>query len=115
MKRLATLFSVLADESRLQILWLLLQHPELCVCDLMTALQVPQSKASRHLAILRAADLVTDRRQGQWTHYSLNRNASEPVLEALALVDKALTGTEAAQRLQDNLNSWLKAKATSNA
>ncbi len=44
---------VLADEARLIMLWLLFNHRELCVCDIMAALEITQSKASRHLAALK--------------------------------------------------------------
>ncbi len=66
----AELFKALADDTRLRILNLLAQG-ELCVCDIMTVLGVGQSKVSRHLACLRHAGLVNDRRKGVWMHYSL--------------------------------------------
>lgn len=66
----AELFKALADETRLRILNLLVRG-ELCVCDIMAVLAIGQSKASRHLACLRNAGLVNDRREGVWMHYSL--------------------------------------------
>ena len=71
MKDVAQFFKLLADEARIQMLWLLFNHRELCVCDLMAAMREPQSKVSRHLAYLRAAGLVLDRREGKWRHYSI--------------------------------------------
>ncbi len=71
MKEIARFYKVLADESRLRMLWLLLNHRELCVCDFTAVLGITQSKASRHLATLRLAGLVDDRREGAWSHYSL--------------------------------------------
>jgi ArsR family transcriptional regulator len=64
------LFRALADETRLRILNLLVRG-ELCVCELTEVLDIGQSKASRHLAYLRNAGLVSDRREGAWMHYSL--------------------------------------------
>jgi len=64
------LFNAMSDPTRLRLLALLRQG-ERCVCDLVDALRVPQARASRHLARLRAAGLVTSRRQGYWTYYSL--------------------------------------------
>ena len=61
MKETARFFKVLADEARLQMLWLLFNRRELCVCDIMAVLEITQSKASRHLAALRNAGLATDR------------------------------------------------------
>ena len=57
MKEPAQFFKVLADESRLKMLWLLFNRQELCVCDVMAVLEITQSKASRHLAALRNAGL----------------------------------------------------------
>jgi ArsR family transcriptional regulator len=70
MKKLAQTFKALSDETRLRILVLLTQG-ELCVCDLMAVLQLPQSTVSRHLAYLRNAGLLTDRREGVWMYYRL--------------------------------------------
>jgi len=66
------LFKALADETRLRIL-ALLSHGELCVCHLHEALGISQPNVSRHLAILRAAGIVEDRREGKWIHYRLLR------------------------------------------
>ena len=70
MKKTAQIFKSLADETRLRIL-LLLGDDELCVCDLMAVLQLPQSTVSRHLAYLRNAGFVDARRQGIWMYYRL--------------------------------------------
>jgi ArsR family transcriptional regulator, arsenate/arsenite/antimonite-responsive transcriptional repressor len=70
MKTTARLFKALSDETRLRIL-ALLREGELCVCDLMAILELPQSTVSRHLAYLRNAGLVDDRRQGVWMFYRL--------------------------------------------
>ncbi len=64
------LFKALADETRLRIL-ALLGRQELCVCQIVQTLDIGQSKASRHLAHLKNAGLVKDRRDGLWMHYSL--------------------------------------------
>jgi len=71
MKTLAQLFKSLEDETRLRIMALLLDAGELCVCDLIAVLQLPQSTVSRHLAYLKNAGWLRDRRKGVWIHYSL--------------------------------------------
>ncbi len=63
-------FRAFSDPTRLRILHLL-RGGELCVCDLVEVLGVPQPKASRHLAYLRKAGLVLARKQGLWSYYSL--------------------------------------------
>ncbi|MEK6248982.1 MAG: metalloregulator ArsR/SmtB family transcription factor [Planctomycetales bacterium] len=79
------LFKALADETRLRILNLLCRK-ELCVCQIVEVLEIGQSKASRHLAHLRHAGLVTDRREGLWIYYSLgdpSREIQRQVIEWL--------------------------------
>ncbi len=63
-------FRMLGDRTRLRIVNLLARGP-LCVCDIQFLLQQPQSSVSRHLAHLRMADLVRDRRDGMRTFYEL--------------------------------------------
>lgn len=60
----------LADPTRLRIVSLL-RHGELCVCDLMESLQLPQSTISRHLSFLKNAGWVSASRDGKWMHYKL--------------------------------------------
>jgi ArsR family transcriptional regulator len=64
------MFRAFSDRTRLRILHLLLQG-ELCVGDIVTALDMPQPRISRHLAYLRKAKLVNVRKQGLWCYYSL--------------------------------------------
>jgi ArsR family transcriptional regulator, arsenate/arsenite/antimonite-responsive transcriptional repressor len=63
-------FKGLSDRTRLRITTLL-THGELCVCDLMEILALPQSTISRHMARLKSAGIVQDRRAGKWVYYSL--------------------------------------------
>lgn len=65
-------YKSLADETRLRCVLLIAQEEELCVCELMEALQDIQPKISRHLALLRKNQLLVDRRQGQWIYYRIN-------------------------------------------
>lgn len=67
-----TFAKALADQTRLRILSLLSQNPELCVCELTEALALAQPKISRHLAILRETGLLQDRKLGLWVHYRLH-------------------------------------------
>jgi ArsR family transcriptional regulator, arsenate/arsenite/antimonite-responsive transcriptional repressor len=64
------LFRAFSDRTRLRILHLL-QPGEMCVCDLVKTLRVPQPTASRHLGYLKRAGLVDVRKQGSWNYYSL--------------------------------------------
>ncbi len=82
------LFKALADETRLRILNLLCRQ-ELCVCQIVEVMGIGQSKASRHLAHLRHAGLVTDRREGLWMHYSLSDPCSELHQQLIAWLKRA--------------------------
>ena len=66
------LFKCLADDTRTKITLLIVSQGELCVCELTAALDLNQPKISRHLALLRSAGLLMDRRQGQWVYYRLH-------------------------------------------
>lgn len=65
-------FQLLSDDTRLRSLLLIHQEGELCVCELVHALQEIQPKVSRHLATLRDSGVVADRRAGQWIYYRLH-------------------------------------------
>ncbi len=90
MKNQAIIFKALADETRLRILALLLDG-ELCVCEIIAALGLPQSTISRHLAYLRKSDWVQDRRQGIWMYYRLNDRAPGLRRGVKPLLEKHLT------------------------
>ena len=64
----------LGDDTRMRLVFLMHQYGELCVCDLVDALKLPQPTVSRHLSQLRTLGLVADRRDGQWVHYQLAAN-----------------------------------------
>jgi ArsR family transcriptional regulator, arsenate/arsenite/antimonite-responsive transcriptional repressor len=111
MKEAARFFKVLSDESRLKMLWLLFNHRELCVCDIMAVLEITQSKASRHLAALRHIGIATDRREGLWAYYSLCPTEDELAKNHLKLLRKTLASYPNAEPLLEKLNSWLKEKS----
>jgi ArsR family transcriptional regulator len=68
----AAVFKCLSDETRARATLLITREGELCVCELVCALDDSQPKISRHLAQLRGCGLLLDRRQGQWVYYRLN-------------------------------------------
>lgn len=65
------LFKCLGDDTRLLVTLLIHREGELCVCEMTHALDASQPKVSRHLAQLRASELLSDRREGQWVYYRL--------------------------------------------
>ena len=93
-------FKCLADQTRLKIMMLIEREQELCVCELMAALQESQSKISRHLALLRNCDLLLVRKHSQWAYYRLNPNLALWVREVINL-----SSTHNDAFLEDNINT----------
>ena len=83
-----------AHSTRLRILMLLTNESERCVCDLTTALELPQPKISRHLAILRETGMLLDRRAGQWIHYRLHPDIPAWALDALKAIMRGCIGKD---------------------
>ena len=70
-RTLADFYKVIGDATRVRILSLLMTR-ELCVCDITEALSMAQSAVSHQLRILRAAHLVTYRKEGKMSYYRLD-------------------------------------------
>ena len=107
MKATAQLFKALGDETRLRIITLLISGLELCVCDIMAVLELPQSTVSRHLAYLRNTGLVDDRRQGIWMYYRISQEATDHTSDLFGLLAQMLLGQDQAvedlRRLEEHL------------
>lgn len=102
MKHLAQTLKALSDPIRLRIVFLLQAEGELCVCDLMAVLKLPQSTVSRHLAYLKRSCWVDIRREGVWMYYTLSK-------ESCAFCKEML------QTLQQHAGSFPEVLADSNA
>jgi len=97
MRDVLKVFKSLSDETRLRILNLLLER-ECCVCEVMQALEISQTRASRNLAALYDAGLLTLRRDGCWVLYSIDDKALKSyAFDALSAVRKALKGNDKAE------------------
>ncbi len=81
-KMQSRLFKALADKTRLKIL-LLLDIREMCVCEIMVALNLTQPTASHHLGILESVGLVKDRREGKWVFYNLKNKNVIKIMEKI--------------------------------
>jgi ArsR family transcriptional regulator len=91
------MFRAFSDRTRLRILHML-QGGELCVCDIVEVLGVPQPTASRHLAYLRRAGLVRARKDGLWVHYRLAPAKSDLHKKLLECLSCCLSGVPELQR-----------------
>ncbi|MHB9129859.1 MAG: ArsR/SmtB family transcription factor [Armatimonadota bacterium] len=87
LEQIINIHQALADPLRVKILRLLLER-ELCVCELVSALEEPQYKVSRHLAVLKHAGLLRDWREGTWMHYEVDPNLAPEWRQALVALSQ---------------------------
>lgn len=112
MKHLTQTIKALSDPIRLRIILLLQAEGELCVCDLMAVLRLPQSTVSRHLAYLKRSCWVDMRRKGVWMHYALSQEISGICLELLQILQQHAVNLPEAASDRRALTTYLKEKPT---
>lgn len=96
MRELVKSFKALSDETRLRILKLLLER-ECCVCEVMQALDISQTRASRNLSALYDAGFLELRKEGLWSLYSIDQKGVKAYMsDLIEAVDKGLEGKEVA-------------------
>ena len=96
MRELVKGFKALSDETRLRILNLLLER-ECCVCEVMQALDISQTRASRNLSVLYNAGLLKLRKDGLWSLYSVDQDGLKEYYSSLVeAVRKSLEDDEVA-------------------
>ena len=78
--RAAQWFHALSDPTRVNIVEML-SHEERCVYELQTSVDAAQSRLSFHLRVLKDAGLVSDRREGRWSYYTLNAQALDQIAD----------------------------------
>ena len=93
---LAAFLSALSEPTRLGALRLLADGREHCVCELMRLLGASQSRMSRHMGVLKAAGIVTDRRDAQWVRYRRNPDLATELDAILNAVVQAVDAREPA-------------------
>jgi ArsR family transcriptional regulator len=110
MKHLAQTLKTLSDPIRLRIILLLQAEGELCVCDLISVLKLPQSTVSRHLAYLKRSCWVDSRRQGLWMYYTLSRESCTICKELLQTLQQHASNLPEAASDRTALAAFLKDK-----
>jgi ArsR family transcriptional regulator, arsenate/arsenite/antimonite-responsive transcriptional repressor len=113
MKHLAQTIKALSDPIRLRIVLLLQAEGELCVCDLMAVLKLPQSTVSRHLAYLKRSCWVDTRREGVWMYYTLSRESCDICRELLQILKQHAGDLPEADSDRSTLATLLKDKPAS--
>ena len=92
MRQLVKAFKALSDDTRLRILNVLLER-ECCVCEVMQALEISQTRASRNLSTLYDAGFLKLRKDGLWSVYSIDREGmKEQCTDMVEAVRKGLEG-----------------------
>jgi len=96
MRDLVKSVKALSDETRLRILNVLLER-ECCVCEVMQALEISQTRASRNLSILYDAGFLRLRKDGLWSLYSIDQETGNVYMSDLVeAVREGLKGSEVA-------------------
>jgi len=95
MENYVEVFKALADKTRLRIMRLLsTTDRQVCVCEIMDALELPQYQISKHLNILKNARLVEGERKGTWVYYSPLKKDSAFNRQLFKLLKEQLSDTE---------------------
>lgn len=81
-EKTSKVFKAFCDENRLQILEML-QGGEKCACHLLEEMQISQSTLSHHMKILCESGVVKGRKEGKWTHYSIDEEGKERAVQLL--------------------------------
>lgn len=94
MRDLTKVLKAISDETRIRIMKVLLEKESLCVCEIMQALDITQTRASKNLRILKEAGFVVDRREGSWVHYSVDEGANKYCKAISSLIKEWLNDSE---------------------
>ncbi len=105
MRNLIKLFKALSDTNRIRILKML-EARSLCVCEITDVLNLANSTVSKHLSILRDAELIIDEKDGKWVNYYLNTSKTERyVSELLPLLSTWLPDDETIRKDAEKVKS----------
>jgi ArsR family transcriptional regulator, arsenate/arsenite/antimonite-responsive transcriptional repressor len=92
-RELVNVFKALSDPNRIRVVKML-EQKELCVCEIRTILGLSNSTASKHLSILRDANLILDTKSGKWVNFRLNEKADSPLVRSMLKLVKASFGDQ---------------------
>jgi ArsR family transcriptional regulator len=107
MRDLIKTFKALSDETRLRIINILLER-ECCVCEVMQALNISQTRASRNLNILFDAGFLKVKRNGLWVLYSIDREGIHDFQILTEMVSKGLKSNPVSKKDKGRLANTLR-------
>ncbi len=98
MRSTTNVYKALSDSNRLRIL-MMLKEKSLCVCEMVDILELANSTVSKHLSILRNANLVMDEKSGRWVNYRLARvEESADIVTVLGHLEQQLKNEDIIMR-----------------
>lgn len=106
LEKQAQTFKALSETVRLRIIFLLLQRPSLCVCDLVNTLNLGQSLVSRHLTTLKHAQIVEAQRKGPWMHYRITETFKKNFPHLIKQLEENFKADEALQQDLKTLQTY---------
>ena len=104
MLNLVKIFKALSDETRIRILKVLMER-ECCVCEIIQALDISGTRASRNLGILEDAGFITSRRDRLWVVYSINeQNVNSNIVSLIQMIRSSLLSENKILQDRERLN-----------
>ena len=107
MRKTLNITKAVADETRVRAL-MMLEGGELCVCQIIEVLGLAPSTISKHMSILKQAELVESRKQGRWIYYSLAEETDKKAGAIIAWLAASLKGDKIVQNDRKKLKEILK-------
>jgi ArsR family transcriptional regulator len=104
MRKTVKAFKAMSDETRLRVLNLILER-ECCVCEIMQALEISQSKASRHLSALYDAGFLKFRKEGLWSLYAIDDGMEDYLSDMVSAAKKSLIENKEAKMDRERLKT----------
>ncbi len=110
MKDFLEIIKAISDDNRARIV-MALKEGELCVCQITELLELAPSTVSKHLSVLKQAELVESRKDGRWIHYRLNSEGEGLVRSALDWIELNLKNSNQVKTDKEKLKSIQKKSA----
>jgi ArsR family transcriptional regulator, arsenate/arsenite/antimonite-responsive transcriptional repressor len=107
MQDFLSITKALSDENRVRVI-MALSAGELCVCQIIELLNLAPSTVSKHMSILKQAQLVEREKNGKWIYYRLADNAPKTAVEAISWAKRHLLSEEKIKKDAKKLRAIIK-------
>ena len=109
MEQTLLIAKALADASRLRVLAMLMEHEELCVCQVTAFLNLCTATVSKHMSVLHGAHLVDSRKEGRWVYYRLSGSFPESLRQWMT---ESVSASPEAQQDRETISGILECDKT---